>query len=285
MGGEGSGRKPDETKRVLQSLQPIANTSVNSITLPDYSGVTAHDKTTLAYDDRYVNVTGDLMTGALEMQNELTTQIITTNGGFRHQFRGVQNWINSPVTNGLGFGANNDEQFQLIDGEIQPTTTNDVDLGDATHKFKDAYFAGNVALLTINGNTPKGYTLKQTAMQRASPADSTTYYFGSCNAFVTTADISRIYIPATGTITGARVFFNNSGILGSNQTSSVYIRVNNTTDHLISSFVRNDAASASFAGTLSISVNAGDYIEFKWVTPAWGTNPTNVFVDFTAFVE
>ncbi len=60
MGGDGSGRKPSEAtivKRMVEVRTPIAN----DIFLPDYSGVAAHEKTL----NKFVNVSGDTMTGAL----------------------------------------------------------------------------------------------------------------------------------------------------------------------------------------------------------------------------
>ncbi len=115
------------------------------------------------------------------------------------------------------------------------------------------------------------------------PADATTYYFGSFPRMVasTTADTRRIYIPRAGTISTVTLgVYNNGGTQGSNETSTVSIRKNNTTDTTVTStFDTNDASGASsfFNITgLSISVVAGDYIEFKWVTPTWATNPTAV---------
>jgi hypothetical protein len=40
------------------------------------------------------------------------------------------------------------EQITLTDGMLSPTTNNDIDLGDSTHKFKNGYFAGK---LTVDG--------------------------------------------------------------------------------------------------------------------------------------
>lgn len=111
------------------------------------------------------------------------------------------------------------------------------------------------------------------------PADSTTYYFGG--SFGTTAGTiagnRRIYIPANCKITGAYFVFSQNA--GSAETSSLYIRVNDTTDYLVSSSVVNNATTAVASNTsLSISLSAGSYIEMKWITPAWATNPTLVSI-------
>jgi len=41
------------------------------------------------------------------------------------------------------------EQLRIQDGVVIPVTTNDIDLGSGTYKYKDGYFAGNVS---IGGN-------------------------------------------------------------------------------------------------------------------------------------
>lgn len=78
MGGEGSGRKPDMTKRVIEQHRlhnaPIAAIGGDDMFLPDYSGVAAHKKTKDAFDGLYVNITGDTMTGNLELD---TSKVIT----------------------------------------------------------------------------------------------------------------------------------------------------------------------------------------------------------------
>lgn len=49
---------------------------------------------------------------------------------------------------GINFGINATNQIKLVDGVLQPVTNNDVDLGAASYKFKDGYFAGNVTAAT-----------------------------------------------------------------------------------------------------------------------------------------
>jgi hypothetical protein len=113
------------------------------------------------------------------------------------------------------------------------------------------------------------------------PADATTYYFGvwESKAPNTTAAFRRIYIvDRPGIITGCHVIITASG-LGSAETSTMSIRHNNTTDTTISSAITVTTSLQVFSNTgLSIAVSIGDYIEFKWVTPTWGTNPTGVDV-------
>lgn len=113
------------------------------------------------------------------------------------------------------------------------------------------------------------------------PADSTTYYFGNAlTANALTTQLRRIYWPKTGTITSITGCIVTSGA-GSAENSTLYIRLNNTTDYLITSSLKWNASVVPFQITgLSISVtsNGTDYGEFKLVTPVWATNPTNTSI-------
>lgn len=164
-----------------------------------------------------------------------------------------------------------------VDGEVLTASLLNTHLRDNLDYLKSAVDA-------------KGYVLQGGGNADAfNPSDSTTYYFGAglgLSVSLTTADIKRLYIPVAGTITLARVTFSTTGTLGSNNQSTVSIRLNNTTDTTLSAVTTQDAAVTSFAsGALSVAVVAGDYIELKWVTPAWGTNPTAVMVTFQVFVR
>lgn len=132
---------------------------------------------------------------------------------------------------------------------------------------------------------PIGYTL-QGYGTTFSPLDATTYYFGSLFTIApgTGAGTAKVYIPKAGRITRCVLFFNQSA--GSAETSTMVIRLNNTSDTTISSAITNDAGVTTFSNTaLNIPVVLGDYIEFKWTTPTWGTNPTNVRPVATLYIE
>lgn len=121
-----------------------------------------------------------------------------------------------------------------------------------------------------------GYTLTASA-NTASPADATTYYFGCVPvlALTTSNGVQRIYPPKAGTIRAVRVIFNQ--VAGTAETSTISLRVNDTTDYAISTAVTNDAVVTTVLNqALAIPVSTTDYFEIKWVTPTWATNPTNV---------
>ena len=110
------------------------------------------------------------------------------------------------------------------------------------------------------------------------PADATTYYFGAFSetAPTTAAATRRIYIPRAGTIKTADIMMNCA--VGSNETSTLYLRKNNTTDTSLSASIALNASPYHELVTgLTITVAAGDYVEAKWVAPTWGTNPTAVY--------
>jgi len=118
------------------------------------------------------------------------------------------------------------------------------------------------------------------------PADATTYYlsnrFGG-NPGTTIAGY-KIFIPRTGTITKAYIQF--SQVVGSSETSTVSIRLNDTSDTTITSSVDLSTGPSQYSNTgLSISVTAGGYVTIKWVTPTWATNPTSVDISGFIYVE
>ena len=110
------------------------------------------------------------------------------------------------------------------------------------------------------------------------PADATTYTFGTFSHVTpdaTGATSRRIYMPRAGIITKVDAWFYLTGA-GSSETSTLYLRKNNTTDSTITSAINLAASYHELKTGLNITVAAGDYFEFKWVSPTWGTNPTGV---------
>jgi hypothetical protein len=163
-----------------------------------------------------------------------------------------------------------------------PTITN---FSSATHNHSSTATGGTLARGLILHSATLGGT------SGWSPADATTYYFGTPQNLtpVTTAAMHRIYIPVTGTITRVDLaIHNNAGTVGSNESSTFYIRLNNTTDTTLSSAVKMDAASGSTnyynVTGLSIAVTAGEYIEYKILTATFTTNPTNVVIDASLYM-
>lgn len=110
----------------------------------------------------------------------------------------------------------------------------------------------------------------------ATPADSTTYYFGSIGyAGGTSAGFYRFRIPKAGTIKVVIIESYYSGTQPSSETSTVNFKVNGGSNVVVlnNTFYNNVNAQAFMNNSLSTAVAQGDYVEFNWVTPAWATNP------------
>ena len=117
------------------------------------------------------------------------------------------------------------------------------------------------------------------AIIQVTPANATTYYFGSClkNSLSTTQNGNKIYFTRAGTINSCYVFVGVGN--GTNQTSTINIRLNSTTDYAITTSLTTNANATTFSNTLmGIPIAAGDYVEIKWVTPTWVTPPSNMFM-------
>lgn len=122
----------------------------------------------------------------------------------------------------------------------------------------------------------------------STPGDSLTYYIGNTqgNAPSSTQGNAKIYIPRTGTIKKCYLHFFNATSSGTTETSSAYIRLNNTTDTTLSTTIAHNVAMTDVNVTdLSIAVAADDYVEIKWVTPAWVTNPAGTRISVILHIE
>jgi hypothetical protein len=126
------------------------------------------------------------------------------------------------------------------------------------------------------------YTLEGSAAI-FSPADGTTYYVGH-NATLapqTSVNLSLLRIPFAATMTFAMVrWIELGGVAGSNENISMYIRRNNTADTLIATLGNTAATKEFINSSLSIAFAVNDFFEVKMVSPNWGTNPTNVYLQF-----
>lgn len=132
----------------------------------------------------------------------------------------------------------------------------------------------------------KGYTLTLVGSQ-GSFVDGTPYYSGAISTGTTTTPaINKVPIPQTGTIVAIYVYQLTAGTLATGESSTLAIRLNNTTDVTVSSSVLNSAISSTWSATgLSQAVTAGDYIELKFTAAAWATNATNVRWTAVVFIR
>ena len=117
-----------------------------------------------------------------------------------------------------------------------------------------------------------------------SPADSTTYFVGPTN-FRTIYTNSTIRLPVSGTVRKYWVRVASTGTLGSGESVNYYLRINDTTDFGNFTDTWDSAYVEDTSGALGQAVSVGDQIALKVVSPAWATNPTNVYVFGWILVE
>jgi len=213
-------------------------------------------------------------------------------------------WVNQAPASGSGTVTSIATSSPITGGTI--TTSGTIGINQAT-SIQDGYlssgdwstFNGKQATLvsgtnikTINGTSIlgsgsipiPGYTLSVQALT-SSPVDAQTIYFGNLpKAPVTVAATSKVYIPKAGTIKRAEIYC-YSGTAGTNQAWSGYIRLNNTTDTLISTLSVATSERIFSNSALSIAVVAGDYFEIKFINPTWATNPLTTIFGGYIYIE
>jgi hypothetical protein len=124
------------------------------------------------------------------------------------------------------------------------------------------------------------------------PADATNYYVGVADAPSTTSKDASIIIPVTGKIKSIGINSVIYTVIGTSENSTFSVRVLSggingaATETLLTNTYKLNATYISTILTgLNISVNAGDAIEIKWLTPTWATNPTGVRLKFNLFIR
>ena len=172
-----------------------------------------------------------------------------------------------------------------LDDLAAPDDTTDLDVSASKHGLCPK--APNNTTKFLRGDAswaiPPGIALQARA-DTFDPADATTYYFGM-PGHDSTVDRNRVYIPIAGKITKAYVYWIALGTAGSAEKISVYLRKNNTSDTLLGEWETSDAGKLIAKTGLDISVAAGDYFEIKVVCPTWATNPTQVQINATIYIE
>ena len=134
------------------------------------------------------------------------------------------------------------------------------------------------------GNNSVGYALAVQALT-SSPTDAQTVYFGNMpKAPITTANVSKVYIPKSGILKRAEIYC-YSGTAGTAESWSMYVRHQNTTDYLIAAVASATSERIFSNNALAIPVTAGDYIEIKGVQPTWATNPLTTIYGGYVYIE
>lgn len=128
----------------------------------------------------------------------------------------------------------------------------------------------------------------QACMSATTFAASTTYVWGLPNMLGSPGGGSRnrIICPRAGTIKSCYAFTYQATVPSTESGWELYIRVNNTTDYLVQSISSTGTSYDTWTNTgLSIAVSAGDYVELKFVTPAWATASGATRAGATIYLE
>lgn len=172
-------------------------------------------------------------------------------------------------------GASNDDFIQKKSGEFTYRTPAQV-AADLTANLLQGY---------------QGITF-QSGLISGNPANSTRYYCGSIsstNSLAVFEGRSAFVMPRPGVLKRVDVYVAASGGTGTGETSSVYFRLNATTDYLItSSIVTNNGVSvlARFTNdAMSVSVAKDAVFEFAWDTTPTGTIASGVRMQFIAYFD
>jgi hypothetical protein len=125
----------------------------------------------------------------------------------------------------------------------------------------------------------------------ATPLDATTYYTG-CLAYATgwatTATVNYIYIPFNCTLIGYSIATRSTAACSA-ETGTLSVRVNNSTDILLSNTITWGVGGAYFINYFSNSningnITAGDRIALKLLTPTWATDATGILVSVVLYL-
>jgi len=130
-----------------------------------------------------------------------------------------------------------------------------------------------LADLYFNGNTIIGYN------RISSPADSTTYYSGMAGRTMQTSNASfAFYIFQKCTLWAVRWRIVRTGTVPTSEACSLYLTTRGT-DYLLSNTLDfSTTSSYTNLTTISADLVATNTIYFKLVTPAWVTNPGEIYL-------
>jgi hypothetical protein len=142
---------------------------------------------------------------------------------------------------------------------------------------------GTTGSMSISGT---GFSIRQ-QLTGVNPSPSTTYYSTvvSSSSLFLSSTLNKYKIPFNSTLIGCTITSYVLGSSGSNELSEVYLRINDTTDVLLSNAVSFSGSSPLMYSVtnsgLTQSINANDEVQIKWVTPNWMSIPSScgIFVD------
>ena len=203
---------------------------------------------------------------------------------------GVQTWSQLDYVPQGGV----DEISELQDVNAPSPSNNDgLFYSSGTTKYE------NKSIATALGYTPAnasnvGYTLLFTAGVNLliSPADATTYYFGSGRFSIYSPD-HAVIIPKAGTLKSISLFHVVNSTLGTSENSTLSIQVRNagfggavsTTTQITNTYKFNSTYNSTMFTGFNIDLPEGCAVDIKWLTPTWATNPAQININATLFIQ
>lgn len=147
---------------------------------------------------------------------------------------------------------------------------------------------GAGALPTFQTLTPSKSTCISMQTGTGNLSASSTYFLSQANAltfYTTSTNAGTVcYIPVAGTISA---FSCAVTVQSTKKTANgtLILRLNNSSDTTLTSALSFANALTQVNGTPSISVSAGDFIEFKLTTPSWsGQGPKIVAISISVLI-
>ena len=146
-----------------------------TLTAPDINGGTVDAITSLTVANNVDIGNYTLTANGLTIDGTFTDGTLSIVGGE------ILNAITLEATTTLGIEIGDVQQLVLTDGKLNPTTDDDIDLGDATHEFKSAWFDGTVNIDSLVADTAdiNGGTLDAAVIGGTTAAAGT---FTTCDA-------------------------------------------------------------------------------------------------------
>lgn len=265
------------TTSTLNTLSTQAHTHSNKTVLDSVIGTNTGDETTASIKSKLgITTLSGSNTGDQDLSGKVD-KTTTVNG--------------HALTNNITVTATDAGAPTLSSGNGVPSST-PAKVGDIyvdTTNYKTYISKGSSSSadwIKQNGS----YALQASQSVGISPANATAYFFGALNTNFNSLNTSagaagRLNFPRAGTVNYVSICI-ACGVVGTSETSSLYLRINNTTDYLISSSVVANGFNNLFQNTaLGVTVSAGDYAHFKWVTPTWATKPTSVSASAQILVD
>ena len=116
------------------------------------------------------------------------------------------------------------------------------------------------------------------------PGDGVTAYLGALLQLSGASTIQSMMIPRACVIHRVDIIQIVLGTLGTTEPYSAWVRVNDSTDTLISNGLVADAVrNVTTNSAMNLALAEGDSIQIKLTNPTWSTNPTTVYTSAEVF--